>query len=368
MPSRPKPLFNLPQDEIIYVPILKGKAGELGALKELSQNLKSKIFPLIEFPPVPWDYIKGKQAKTIENHLDDVLKRVVNSWDPSYPIMIDTSLIEENGFDSIDYILKELLSKKVSVIPVISFENDDKFLESIRRNLKDPARICLRINQEQLDKFSPVQIAASDIFEKLNTSQEYTDLILDFEYLTSEQESMFTSYSRMVINSFPDIEKYRTLSLCMSSFPENLSEQDSSSTKIIERSEWVVWNRLLEANSIKRMPIYGDYGISNPSIQDIDPRIMQMSANIRYTIDEGWFILKGKGVKRSGFEQFYTLSELLVNSGKYYGENYSWGDKKINQKSKKIGGTGNATTWRQIGTNHHLTVVMNQILSNSPSS
>lgn len=51
------------KDQIIYLPILKGKQGEYGALKELKCEHKKKILPLVEIPPITLA-INDKPIKT----------------------------------------------------------------------------------------------------------------------------------------------------------------------------------------------------------------------------------------------------------------------------------------------------------------
>lgn len=62
-------------DHTHYVPILKGKEGEYGALKELSSKIKSKLVPLIEVIAVPWDFDNEVPAKAIDDHLEMVAEK-----------------------------------------------------------------------------------------------------------------------------------------------------------------------------------------------------------------------------------------------------------------------------------------------------
>ena len=39
-----------------YVPTLKGRAGEYGALQAMTAEVKAALTPLIEIPPIPWDF------------------------------------------------------------------------------------------------------------------------------------------------------------------------------------------------------------------------------------------------------------------------------------------------------------------------
>jgi hypothetical protein len=88
---------------------------------------------------------------------------------------------------------------------------------------------------------------------------------------------------------------------------------------------------------------------------------MVPSAAIRYTADDEWLIVRGTSV-RSGakFGQFHGLARTLVAQPQYLGTAFSWGDKFIDDCSRG-GKTGNLTTWRKVGMNHHIEFVATQI-------
>ena len=52
-----------------YVPVLKGRDGEYGALQTLTPSTRQALTPLVEIPPIPWDFKEEKPAKTIDGHL-----------------------------------------------------------------------------------------------------------------------------------------------------------------------------------------------------------------------------------------------------------------------------------------------------------
>ena len=43
-----------------YVPNLKGRQGEYGALETLSLAIKRRLTPLIEIPPIPLNFKEGR--------------------------------------------------------------------------------------------------------------------------------------------------------------------------------------------------------------------------------------------------------------------------------------------------------------------
>ena len=42
----------------MYIPILKWRQGEYLALDRLEDRVKDKVLPLIEIPPIEWDFEK----------------------------------------------------------------------------------------------------------------------------------------------------------------------------------------------------------------------------------------------------------------------------------------------------------------------
>ena len=110
-----------------------------------------------------------------------------------------------------------------------------------------------------------------------------------------------------------------------------------------------------------RVPSFGDYAVNYPEETFVDPRIMRMSANLRYTLDSEWLILRGRNTRQFGFEQFRDLCSSLVMKSEFAGPSFSAGDKFIDDCAQGSTGPGNATVWRRVGTSHHLTHVSNQI-------
>lgn len=355
---------DLPEHNMLYVPILKGKAGELSALKELSNDAKSKILPVIEIPEVPWDFVNERYAKTTSNHVKGFIKKFVECYGVSYPVIIDASSLDHDMGDGeivIDHILTSLHERGIEAIPVIQLSDRDIYLDSVKPHFKDVRRACLRITFDDIND-RDLEADIDELLGKVDLGYGDIDLLIDFKDLAADQEKIYSNVAKASINnSIPNILDYNSLSIAMTSFPENLSGHGADTMVEIPRAEWAVWKSILSSPKLKRKPIYGDYGISSSEMQSIDPRIMVMSANIRYTHEETWVIVKGRNVKKHTFEQFYDLSEKIVDSDFFYGEDFSWGDKTIKEKADKKGGTGNATTWREVGTNHHITVVVNQV-------
>src|SRR6185503_18493121 len=111
-------------------------------------------------------------------------------------------------------------------------------------------------------------------------------------------------------------------------------------------------------------PSFGDYAISSPDLlDDVDPRMMKLSAAIRYTTDSDWLLIKAGLLRKKGFGQFHDLSKFLLGRPEYKGSSHCWGDEYISLCAVRTQQPGSLMIWRKVGTNHHLTLVQQQVAS-----
>ncbi|WP_272942337.1 beta family protein [Paenibacillus elgii] len=100
--------------------------------------------------------------------------------------------------------------------------------------------------------------------------------------------------------------------MCGTAMPKDLSDAGRSAIDDIERSEWLIWKRLVQSRQLSRTPSFGDYTIANPAPFEADPRLIRMSANIRYTGDDKFIIFKGRDLRKYGYGQYLTLAAQVV--------------------------------------------------------
>lgn len=111
------------------------------------------------------------------------------------------------------------------------------------------------------------------------------------------------------------------------------------------------------AAQLPRLPGYSDYAVQSPQPAELSTRYLG-SANIRYAHGDKWLILRGRSLEQYGFEQYHALCELLRGHEAFQGRHCCWGDDFIFHCAGEAEGPGNASTWRKVGTHHHLTVVL----------
>jgi Beta protein len=359
----------------IYVPILKGKEGEFAALQELKPNVWPLIMPLIEIPSVPHDYVNDRPAKSLDDHVAGIPERL-SKCSMGHPLYLDLPSygVEEHLNDGrlgLDAVLADCRKYGVNVVPVVSRASSDDYLSAAGlHGVSSGLGVCVRLPEGDFNEDIDLETDIARILSKIGAfTNTPADLILDLQDIGSEGNRSVV-FARYVFSLIPRKDVWRRIILAAASFPEDLSDVEAATTTLLPRYEWNLWQALLrKPNGLPRRDlIYGDYAVSNPVSKVLDPRTMAMSANIRYTTRDKWLVVKGRSVRQHGFSQYFELCESLVARQEYSGRNFSWGDSYIDDCALAMKGPGNATTWRKVGVNHHLTLVAKQLANQIPGS
>jgi len=352
----------------VYVPILKGKEGEFAALEVLSNDVRNQIRPFIEIPGVAYDYSNDRPSKSLDDHISSVANRLGRCW-KNAPIYVDFSWIEaderlQDGGDPIEGMLEQCLQLSVPAIPVVTRTTSATGLSAVGRYSRSTGNgCCVRLLLEDFEEEVELETEIARMFRAMSGAQiELADLVLDFEDIGNDS-SRAVLLARSVLSMIPLKDQWRCVVLSAASFPEDLSEVDASTISLLPRREWHLWKTLQRRPNVlpRRDLVFGDYAIAHPIPRELDPRTMRMSANIRYTAPDDWLIVKGRNVRQYGFEQYFDLCRLLTQRQEYSGRQFSWGDNFIFECAAGTAGPGNATTWRKVGTNHHITMVVRSL-------
>lgn len=346
----------------IYVPALKWRQGEMRALKELAPSVKGCLKPLIEIPPIPWDYSQETPQKSLDEHLKPIPSQIRNTVN-DLPCYIDLALLDPaDRLQSGEHPLPALLSQLADLYltPVTGLDRDISFQDAVKEvNTRARMGTCLRVGLDELfsDAF---ENRADSLLNILSVPYDNADLIVDLQAVDQAQSAVLRTALPLAWKA-SDLTKWRSVTLLGTGFPVDLSDL-SPGVGSIPRSEWLLWRGL----SSRVAANFGDYGIAHFDVRELDPRVIRVSASIRYTSDSEWLIFRGRSLRDprfGGFEQFRSLSTQIVNHPAYEGRHYSWGDAFIYDCAYGAEGTGNLTVWRQVGTNHHMTHVARQLSS-----
>ena len=351
-----------------YVPIVKGKEGEYAALGALDIAVRQQVLPLIEIPGIPYDYVNNRPARSLDTHVRGVARKIDSCWGAERPVYVDFPAHAEgelldDGTHALRLVLSEARTIGIKAIPVIYSSSSTECLNEAAMHAREMRLgICLRLLVEDFDEEIDLEARIDGILERLQMGEAEIDIILDLEEIQDDlQRSVLVA--RALLGGVPRPTSWRRLILAASSFPEDLRDMNAATVTTMPRQEWALWKALNRRP--ERLPrkdlVYGDYGITHPSLKELDPRTMRMSASIRYTGRDEWVVVKGRNVRQYGFEQYFDLCETLVQHPSFTGREFSWGDSFIADTAARKSGPGNATTWRKVGTNHHITLVAIQL-------
>ena len=353
-----------------YCPVLRWKRGEQTALTNLFPAQKETTKPILNLIAHSFDPPNGNTTdNAFDQRLDQDADRLSAAW-AGYTAAVDLGDIDpearcEGGIHPIRSFFDRLngSGSTVNAQPVLRMESDNAYITAV-------AGICSTYHKVPVIRLTLADLAEPDIdnyvrelLDNCNTPKENSDLVLDMGYIN--QIGISTIMARGALSAAPFINDWATVALVGGSFPENLSAFVIGVHEV-PRIEWDVW--LNSKNTVNREVIYGDYATIHPIVaeEDLDPRTINPTASVRYTFDELWTLLRGRGTRSrgsTGFAQFYNHADTLFNMPQYRGEGFSYGDAKIARIHRREEAQGNLETWVTIGVNHHIAEVVDLISS-----
>lgn len=356
------------------MPILKGKMGEFSALKHLSKEVKNALTPLIDIPRIPLEYSyeePPKQKYPLEVHLEKIATKIGSNWgtiDYCFVDLFDIRLSERtsSGEHPLTCISKNLQNEGVKSILTTGLDRDNNYNNCLAQILSDSAgEVCIRLIDDDLDLIDDLEDELDFLMAVLSVTPENVHLLLDFRVVRVDKIQETISKATALINKSKNISNWKNIIIAGSGFPGSLSQIKKNTAQFFPRVEFKIWMFLLKNRKrLKRVPVFGDYGVVYPNTPTLDPRIINPSARIRYTYNDAWLILKGHSLKvPPKYKQYHSLSSKLIVRDEFQGRNYCWGDQYIEDCAAMMVTSGNLQKWVTIDTNHHLTFVTDQIAS-----
>jgi len=337
---------------------------------KLSIRTKASITPLIEVPEIGYDFETGKNDKSLDEHLTKFTLRVFLKWQKYrcfvdiHPRFIDPSARMADGQHPLKFVFDRLRKQGCMATPVTGIDHNMECQDAIKEAVyKDGRGLCLRIRLEDAVKPDIKQSFDMNLAE-IGMMVGECDLILDLGAPNFEPVEGFAKLIVAVMRNIPYLPDWRTFTMIGTSFPSSMGEvRESPAT--IQRSEWLLYKKIIEIlNEAKmRLPTFGDYAIHHPDAHHLDMRIIKPSATIRYTANNSWFIVKGPNVRDHGYEQFRGHCGTVITSPHYLKPEFSYGDRYIDDCASGVAKTGNLSTWRMVGTNHHIEKVVSDVSS-----
>lgn len=352
-----------------YVPILKAKPAEFVALREARTAERRAMLPLVELLSSADD----ADPAALESEIAVQVGRLRDAWGGKYALAVDTIYLADTlpltGGRLAVEVISDLAKGLLRVIPVARLTDDPSLTQAIQRvAAKDKHGVVLRIGGDDLQEdVADINIWITDTLRDLGLTPAAIDLVVDLGPVDANSASLATRAARSLVRNVVHLPDWRTLTLASGAFPTDLSQVPAQTIGTLPRFDATIWTSVT-SRPLNRKPDFGDYAVQHPQLATGVP--FAPAPQLRYTIDGDWLIYKGSKRNPRGSQQFYDHCAHLVGSGNYSGAGFSFGDEYIDGAAASapsgatpVVGPGNPTTWRQVGTSHHLAFIVDRLAS-----
>ncbi len=343
-----------------YLSVLKWSSSQYSALKNCSNHTLELIYPLLEIPVISYQFKTETPACSVDDHIRNFGKNLSEFWRINRPVFLDTRHLESSILDDNSeaitrcFQLAEAHGKQV--IPVTSPGRSNSYQKAVRSIVKHG--LCLRLSPEQIIKNPDIVTQMCSYFQ---VQSDKVHLVIDYGDIS--KRSINKSYEKILqsMQLIPEISRWKTFSLCGSSYPATMSQVKKLVVDKKERLEWDIWKKII-TEGIERKPMFGDYNLSSAAInKPFRPGLMTVSVTVKYSNNSNWVFVKGLPIKEKDWSQTKELCQNLIAHEEYMDKKTSWGSLQVWRRAHGEITRGAAVDWRSFGVNHHLTIVASQL-------
>ena len=356
----------MPLGDCSYVPALRWRMAEYQALHRLDEAIKRRIVPLITIPPVEFDFEIGAPKKTVHEHVHPFVARYRKKWGmrPAWLALDESVALDHmNGGEHVfDYLLPRLRPDTL-VIPAIGLLADPRTKAAVSQAVKrDQQGVGLILSVEDLIG-GDVGARVRALLAELGATVEDTDVLIDMK--APQHYEPYGVFSTALIGGMGRLgalSAFRNLVLIGTAIPESFRSLRKG-TDEIPRHDWLFYQafRSLLPTGMRR-PTYGDYTTIHPDFVAADMRMVKPAAKVVYATRSTWATRKGSAF-RDDREQMHAHCATIVGDPcfGFRGVGFSFGDKYIGMCAIRAEGPSNSTRWKEVGINHHITTVVDDL-------
>jgi hypothetical protein len=346
--------------EILYVPVLKARRGELAALAAIQPLTRRVILPLLEI--VPGSVEEPERASQLRTVIDRTAKRL-ETW-AGNRLLLDTGFLPPEAtpgeeFGALGNFVMAAIGQGVDATPVVHLGDDPQVYRDAATLHRELHRgVALRLGTEDLDEDSEdIEDVLTELLGTLHVEHRDVDLILDLG--AANGDLSVRAGARLVadgLRGLSAVDEWRNVIIVAGAFPSDLSAYEPWTFGEAPRYDATLYDYLRQRKRLPRIPTFGDYAVTHPVLSGVPYR---SSPQLRYCVSDRWLVLKGRLNDPRGHDQFFEICEKIAAHPDFAGVALGKADARIaNPRSK---GPGNASTWREVGTTHHLDFVVRRI-------
>ena len=201
-----------------------------------------------------------------------------------------------------------------------------------------------------------------ELTASLDVAFHETNLFID---LGAPNFRPYTTFAKALITALlpmGDMRSFRNLVLISTAIPQTFSDIAKGIDQIL-RHDWLFYNMLCATLPLDmRHPVYGDYTIVHPDFVALDMRMIRPTGKVIYTMTEAWGTRKGVAFRGNEIQMHEHCQAIIgTSSFAFQGSDFSYGDNFIEKCANREVGASNLTRWKEVGINHHITTVVNDL-------
>lgn len=355
------------RNKTIYSPSLRLKKGEMEGLRALRGDVADCILPVLIVPPAS-ERDSGSQEELFPTGEDipDVGGIVSKYWLRRRTFIDASALLKEHGAENainwLPALFRRARSVDVVAIPVANLsELDENGVLPFKNSLPDNCtlKLGLRVQSgDMTDQELSKRIKA--ILSSLGLAASECCVFADFSDADLSDHYPVAPIIRGALEQLQECGDWQLISFQGTNYPEK-NPAKAGQTVLHPRNEWRAWREAVKFDpSTAEHMIFGDFAADSAKI-DFGGKGGRPIPHCRYTTQSHWMIVRG-GEEGSIHQIMKDVFTRIVNSGDFSGPSFSEADSYIYDVVLNASeGAGNASTWRQVNTTHHITRVVADI-------
>lgn len=357
----------LNRKKVIYVPALRMKMGELEGLLWLRDDVADCIIPLLIVPPAKERSNSSQELLfPADKSVPDVGGILSKYWVHRKVFIDPRVLFKEYGADKENNWLPEMFNRAqrlgIHAIPCASLVTLEgigvaAFKAAISGN--DGLKFCLLIQSGDMTDLN-IGTRVQDVLQSLGLKPAECAVITDFTDADLSEPPFVAPIIRGALEQLQGFGQWQMVIFLGTNYPEK-NPAKPGQTFTCARNEWLAWTQAVrfDPSTVEQM-VFGDFAADSAKI-DFKTGRAQPIRHTRYTTAAEWLVVRGEA-EGSDYEVMKDVFERVVTSEKFAGAQFSNADAYIYDVAcNNFPKAGNATTWRQVNTAHHITQVVADI-------
>jgi hypothetical protein len=321
-----------------YIPFLKFKVNEVGALKELEVSLKENLTPFFDLP---------RKEDVTEEAFKQMIEQLVRKYElnlKAFPAFyLDNYDIDDSltifGDENYKFVLDKFI--ETPLIPVVGLDRSPQRNQLVfdYASLLKTDTVAIRLTSEDLD-YSLNEDDLDELLDNCYENYQKVDLIIDNRICLNIDIEERAQEIIEFIEAITNDTKFNKIIVVGSSIPASIRDLlDTGDQKILDRDEISIY-RLVKAqhNTI----CLGDYTVISPNYSDVQVRGEIMgkvtTPKVFYPFNDQMFVTRGFALETHprGRRQYNDLSLTVVGQSFYRTKSNSFGDNYIYEKAHLI--------------------------------